>query len=117
MGIYIYLCIYACIYIYMYVYIYIYICIHILNKDSLRGSSVEIGTMQVILAWPLRVTCTNREAETFLCYVQKQLNSKPNNTTYETNIPFQSMRCIALCAATSPHRRPKLFRVRQLNKQ
>ena len=35
---------------YIYIYIYIYIC----STDSLRESSVKIGTIHRRLAWPLR---------------------------------------------------------------
>ena len=61
LSLYIYIYIYVHIYIYMYmqvlllyIYIYIYIYIPLRVPDSLRGSSVRIGTMQRSLAWPPR---------------------------------------------------------------
>ena len=67
--IYIYIYMHICIYAYMHVcYIYIYICcIHVyiyiymlcIAEDSLRGSSVKIGTIQRRLAWPLRKDATH----------------------------------------------------------
>ena len=57
----------------VYIYIYIYTCIYrLLNDlcgaeehsgqlmDSLRGSSVKLGTIQRILAWPLRKDDTHK---------------------------------------------------------
>ena len=46
---------------------YIYICI--LPLDSLRGSSVKIGTIQRRLAWPLRKDDTHksRSVDNFVC--------------------------------------------------
>ena len=40
--------------------------------DSLRGSSVKIGTIQRILAWPLRKDDTHKSISLniCLCYVQ-----------------------------------------------
>ena len=43
----------------LYIHIYIYIYITVL-WDSLRGSSVKIGTMQRRLAWPLRKDDTHK---------------------------------------------------------
>ena len=44
--------------LYIYIYTYIHIYVHI--WDSLRGSSVKIGTKQRRLAWPLRKDDTHR---------------------------------------------------------
>ena len=59
--IYIYIYIYTYISLYMYVRMYVYIYIYtflyhniIFILDSLRGSSVKLGTVQRRLAWPLR---------------------------------------------------------------
>ena len=53
-------------------YIYIYICIYVyiyIYRDSLRGSSVKIGTIQGRLAWPLRKDDTHksRSANNLFC--------------------------------------------------
>ena len=63
------LSLYVCIYIYMYttyvcVYIYIYVYMYMsksaISLDSLRGSSVKLGTRQKILAWPPRKDGTHK---------------------------------------------------------
>ena len=54
------LSLFICIYIYIHIYIYIYIYIYIhrwhssISSDAPRGSSVKIGAIQRILAWPVR---------------------------------------------------------------
>ena len=52
-------------------------------EDSLRGSSVKIGTIQGRLAWPLRKDDTHksRSVNNFVPYVQKKANNKQHNTT------------------------------------
>ena len=49
-----------------YVYTYIYIYIHM---DSLRGSSVKIGTIQRRLAWPLRKDDTHKSRSVNNLYI------------------------------------------------
>ena len=45
----------------MYVYIYIYDCVCVcVCVDSLRGSSVRLGTIQRKFAWPLRKDDTHK---------------------------------------------------------
>ena len=53
---------YMYVYIYTtYMYIYIYMCTSLcMSLDSLRGSSVKIGTVQRRLAWPLRKDDTHK---------------------------------------------------------
>ena len=56
---------YLSIYQYIYIYItkerqYIYLSIRKGKTDSLRGSSVKIGTIQRRLAWPLRKDDTHK---------------------------------------------------------
>ena len=70
--IYIYICICVCmhvcmyvytyihIYIHAYIHVYVHIHIHTHIMDSLRGSSVKIGTIQRRLAWPLRKDDTHK---------------------------------------------------------
>ena len=112
----VYIYIYVCIYIYIYIhtYIHIYICgferqdragggsaspegrrhrckqnTHTTHLDSLRGSSVKIGTIQRRLAWPLRKDDTHKSrsvnifsrrenTHTHICLkpnIQKQTNT------------------------------------------
>ena len=48
-------------YVYIYIYIYVYRYIESSgHADSLRGSSVKIGTIQRRLAWPLRKDDTHK---------------------------------------------------------
>ena len=53
---------------------YVYICIHIcIYADSLRGSSVKIGTIQRRLAWPLRKDDTHKSRSVHICiYAESQ---------------------------------------------
>ena len=55
-------------YIYIYIYVFI-IYIYMYNQDSLRGSSVKIGTIQRRLAWPLRKDDTHKSRSVNNLYV------------------------------------------------
>ena len=45
---------------YIYIYIHMYILYHDMICITPRGSSVKIGTIQIILAWPLRKDDTHK---------------------------------------------------------
>ena len=53
---------------------------HTLYTDSLRGSSVKIGTIQTRLAWPLRKDDKHqsRSVNENIHFVRKQQNYKSN---------------------------------------
>ena len=63
---------------YMYICMYAYIYIYIYNSDSLSGSSVQIGTIQRRLAWPLRKDDTRKSRSTNILYMVLIYYNRPS---------------------------------------
>ena len=82
---------YVCMYVYIYIYIHTYTHVHsthihihvhiLLVSDSLRGSSVKLGTMQRRLAWPLRKVDTHKSRS-----VSINITTNTSRTTKITNL-------------------------------
>ena len=55
-------------------------------SDSLRGSSVRIGTMQRLLAWPLREDDTHKSRSVSIwCVLHTHNNDNNNNNNHDNN--------------------------------
>ena len=74
-------------------------------EDSLRGSSVKIGTIQRRLAWPLRKDDTHKSRSVnnlYMCmYVNLSIRININETLI-TLIPLEARRGMASGAAQGP---------------